>query len=132
APSSACAAMQSAISPPAAVPAARTARSRERRAGQGSSRRQFTLVSRAEPLQLVVAPFAVELGGPLPAQARATLTAQGYEIDLQGPAELPRLLELARSIGLHAPANITSGAARVDLAVAGAWAGFSGGPTTGL
>ncbi len=86
----------------------------------------------ADPFRLVVAPLAMDLGEARSAQARAVITPEDYEIDLQGEADVPRLLQLARSVGLRAPASVSQGSARIDLAVAGTWAGFTGGTTAGM
>ena len=76
-------------------------------------------------LTLVVQPFAVELGGGLPASAQARFSGAGYLLALQGETTLPRLLNLALAIGVAAPRTVASGTARVDLAIAGPWTGFA-------
>jgi hypothetical protein len=86
----------------------------------------------AAPFRLVLQPFSISLGRTRTMQARAELSGHGYEVDLAGTAELPRLLEVGRALGLRAPAAVSSGAARVDLAVAGGWAGFVPPVITGM
>ncbi len=107
------------VSPPPAAPQPRR------------GRRVVAAPATPQPFRLVIAPFAVPLGAPRVAQARAEFTRQGYEIDLTGAADLPRLLEVARVLGVRAPAGIAQGSARVDLALTGGWAGFTPPLTTG-
>ena len=75
-------------------------------------------------LQLEVASFPVALGGAAPASVHATVTRAGYSVSIQGDADLRRLLRVAQGLGVPAPRRDIPGAARVDLDVAGAWAGF--------
>jgi len=50
---------------------------------------------------------------------------------VQGDAELQRLFRVARGLGLHAPTLGASGSARLDLAIAGNWTGFTPPVSTG-
>ena len=69
--------------------------------------------------------FPVRLGGASPAQTQARFSGAGYALRVQGDAALPRLLQVARAIGVAAPQTIASGPARVDLQIAGGWTGFA-------
>jgi len=76
-------------------------------------------------LQLVVPEFDVDLGSAAPAVAKAVITRSQYSVKVQGDADLARLLGVARGLGLAAPQRVMTGAARVDVTIAGAWAGFA-------
>jgi len=102
------------------------------KAPRGRRRSQPVAAVPATPFRLIVQPFTLSLGRARTAQARAELNSQGYEVDLAGNADLPRLLELARVLGVRAPAGVRSGSARVDLALAGGWPGFVPPVTTGM
>jgi hypothetical protein len=89
----------------------------------------FAVKTVAEPAantgyQLSVERFNVALGATQPGSAHAVFVRDGYDIEIAGPAELARLLQLARALGIAAPAAVASGAARVQLRVAGTWPGF--------
>ena len=83
------------------------------------------------PLQLVLAPFALDLGAHTPAIASALVTRADYTISVQGDADLGRLLNVAQGLGIPAPQHPVSGAAHLDLEVRGAWAGFAAPLPTG-
>ena len=85
----------------------------------------------ADGLRLVVTPFPLSLGGTAPATVQASLSAADYQLSVQGDAELQRLLRVARGLGLRAPTLGASGSARLDLRIAGNWAGFSAPVSTG-
>lgn len=85
----------------------------------------------AEP-RLSVGPFEVELGRPSPASVQAWASRSGYNLQVKGETQLQRLLEVARVLGIPASAPTADGAAKVDLQIAGAWAGFAGPKTTGI
>jgi hypothetical protein len=82
-------------------------------------------------LRLVVAPVPVPLGGAAPATVRASVSATDYNLRVEGDAELHRLFQVTRGLGLHAPALNASGSAKLDLQTAGKWTGFSPPVTTG-
>ena len=75
-------------------------------------------------VRLALGPFRLQLEGAAPAVLYASLSRNGYEINLQGEAQLPRLEQVARTLGLHAPPRVKRGTARLDLQVAGQWTGF--------
>jgi uncharacterized protein involved in outer membrane biogenesis len=78
-----------------------------------------------------VGPLALPLGRPTPAVVRAWASASGYSVLLQGDADVKRLLQLARTLGLPATQAAAQGAARVDLEVAGRWFNFPSPAVTG-
>ncbi|HEU5336858.1 MAG TPA: AsmA family protein [Terriglobales bacterium] len=75
-------------------------------------------------LRLALGPFRLALSNGAPAVLYAWLSRNGYEVNLQGEAQLSRLEQVARTLGVHAPPPVKRGNARVDLQVAGLWAGF--------
>jgi len=81
--------------------------------------------------RLVLVPFPVPLGGTAPATVQASLSATDYNMVVEGDAELQRLFRVARGLGLRAPALGASGAARLDLRIAGNWTGFTPPVATG-
>ncbi len=81
-------------------------------------------VSNSE-LRLLVKPFPMALGAISPATASAVFDQQHYSVSLQGEAELARLLNIAKALGIGTPGVGLAGIAQVDLDVAGTWVGFA-------
>ncbi len=81
--------------------------------------------------QVDVGPFNVALGRPTSATVRGQVSRSGYNFLVQGEAEIQRLLEVARTIGLPAPQPAADGEARISLHVGGSWAGFAAAAVTG-
>ena len=73
---------------------------------------------------LSLGPFALRLGPGAPATARGWLSRSAYNFHVEGDAQLQPLLQAARLLGLAAPQPTVDGSARVDLQVAGQWAGL--------
>ena len=78
-----------------------------------------------------VGPFNLALGRPANATVRGQFSRSGYNFLVQGDAEVQRLLEVARTIGLPAPQTAANGEARISLHVGGGWAGFAAPVVTG-
>jgi uncharacterized protein involved in outer membrane biogenesis len=76
-------------------------------------------------------PFDLPLGRPAPATVRAWASRSGYGITLQGDAQVQRLLQLARTVGIPVPHPAAEGLANVELQIAGAWSGFMAPRATG-
>ncbi len=76
-------------------------------------------------LQLVLAPFPIDLGAREPAMASAVVTRTDYALAAEGDADLARLLNVAQGLGIPAPQRAVTGAAHIDLEVRGEWAGFA-------
>jgi uncharacterized protein involved in outer membrane biogenesis len=76
-------------------------------------------------------PFDLELGRPAPATARGWIARSGYSVNIIGDAQVQRLLQVARTVGLPSLSHPADGAAKVDLQVAGSWQGFSAPQLTG-
>src|SRR4029077_4554814 len=54
---------------------------------------------------------------------RGSVSRSGYGFSVQGDAQVQRLLQVARIIGIAAPQLVAQGLARVDLQVTGSWSG---------
>ena len=81
--------------------------------------------------QVMIGPFALALGRPNNAIVRGQFSHTGYSLALQGEAELPRLLDVARMAGLPAPQLSATGGMHVDLHVGGSWTDFAAPLVTG-
>jgi hypothetical protein len=74
---------------------------------------------------VLVKPYAIPLGAASPASASAFFDLASYRIVLSGNAELSRLLDVAKAMGISAPALDLTGEARLDVvSIAGGWTGF--------
>ena len=100
--------------------------------GQRGERRRgsVNLATRIDP-RLDVGPFNLALGGITNATVRGQVSRSGYSFVVQGEAEVQRLLEVARTVGLPAPQAAANGDARISLHVGGDWAGFAAAAVTG-
>jgi hypothetical protein len=67
----------------------------------------------------------------VPASVQGWFTRSGYSISLKGESEIQHLLELARVSGIPATHVGATGSAKLDLLVAGKWAGFATPVATG-
>ena len=94
-------------------------------------RPRMQTLSLAPELRLALGPFRLQLDGGAPAVLYAWLSRSGYEVNVQGEAQLPRLEQVARTLGLHAPPQVSKGTAKLDLMVAGRWTGFPAPAVTG-
>jgi hypothetical protein len=96
-----------------------------------SQRHLRPMPSIAPELRLALGPFRLQLDGGAPAVLYAWLSRSGYEVNLQGEAQLPRLEQMARTLGVHTPPHVKKGTARLDLQIAGLWTGFPAPAVTG-
>lgn len=87
-------------------------------------------VTKLEP-RLDIGPFNVGLGRPAAATVRGQVARSGYNLLVQGDAEVQRLLAVARTIGLAVPQPAAEGEARINLRISGAWTGFAAPSVTG-
>ncbi len=78
-----------------------------------------------------IGPFNLAMGRPSSAVTRGWISYSGYGLTLQGEAQVQRLLQVARTIGIPAPWLAADGVAKVDLQIAGDWPGFKSPSTTG-
>ena len=76
-------------------------------------------------LRLSVKPFPLSLGAASPTTASAIFDPQHYSISLSGEAELARLLNVGKALGVGTPGVGLAGSAQLDLEVAGTWVGFA-------
>ncbi|HEX7962786.1 MAG TPA: AsmA-like C-terminal region-containing protein, partial [Terriglobales bacterium] len=72
-----------------------------------------------------IVPFELDLGGSSESQISGKLSATGYQLHVQGPASISRLLQLARTVGVNAPKSNISGYAFTDVALYGNWKNFA-------
>jgi hypothetical protein len=75
--------------------------------------------------------FSIPLGGATPASASGWISRKGYELRIQGDAELGRLLQVARATGIAGPRFGLFGSAKLDVALSGEWVGFTQPQTSG-
>ena len=75
--------------------------------------------------RFVVGPFSLPLGRPVPATVRGWASHSGYSVIVQGDAQVQRVLQLARMLGIPASQPAAEGLAKLDLQLAGAWSGFA-------
>ncbi len=68
-------------------------------------------------------PVPIPLGGAAPASASGWISARGYNLQVQGDAELARLLQVARATGVASPRFGLFGAAKLDVWLSGNWDG---------
>lgn len=92
--------------------------------------RSSAIPARIDP-RVEVGPFSLALGRTTGATVRGQVSRSGYNFLVQGDAELQRLLEVARTIGLPASQSAASGEARISLHIGGGWAGFAAAAVTG-
>jgi AsmA family len=88
-------------------------------------------VSSPSAVRLEVGPFNLALGRPASATVHGWASRAGYSFAIQGDAQLQRLLQMARTVGIPAPLPAAEGLAKVDLEIAGAWSGFVAPRATG-
>ncbi|HEX4664211.1 MAG TPA: AsmA family protein [Terriglobales bacterium] len=71
----------------------------------------------------VVEPFTVDMGGEV--QVSAAFDPTGYRVDLSGPLDWQRLLQVARVIGLQPPVTDLRGSGVLSARYSGGWQGFA-------
>lgn len=75
--------------------------------------------------RLEIGPFNLALGRIAPATIRGWVSRSGYGFAIQGDAQLQRLLQVARTVGIPTQQPNADGQANVDLQIAGNWSGFT-------
>ncbi len=98
---------------------------------QSTERARRSALPVTNEAQVNVGPFNLPLGRPANATVRGQFSRSGYNVQVQGDAEVQRLLEVARTVGLPAPQPAATGEALLDLHVGGSWAGFVPAAVTG-
>jgi hypothetical protein len=75
--------------------------------------------------RLEIGPFNLALGRGGPAIVKGWIAHSGYGFAIQGDAQLQRLLQVARTVGIPTQQPNADGQANVDLQIAGSWSGFT-------
>ena len=91
----------------------------------GRARRAAAQKVPDEP-QLALGPFPIKFGRPTPATVEGRITRSGYNLSIDGEAEVQRLLQVARIAGLPANHPAVVGWAKVALQIGGPWSAFAG------
>jgi hypothetical protein len=81
--------------------------------------------------RIEMGPFALAMGRPAPAAVQGWVSRSGYSLGVTGDAQIQRLLQLAKTVGLAAPHLAAAGTAQVGLQIAGQWSGFAAPSVTG-
>ncbi len=76
--------------------------------------------------------FDLPMGTDRVLTAHGWVSRTGYSVSLDGDAQVQRLLQLARLVGMPALRPTADGQAKIDLQVAGEWSGFAAPITTGV
>ncbi len=74
-------------------------------------------------MRIEFGPFPLALGRAVPAQARGWVGKSGYGIAVRGDGEVSHALRMASLLGLQAVKSAAEGAVKMDLQIAGSWAG---------
>jgi len=80
---------------------------------------------------LEVGPFNLALERPAPATVHAWFSRSDYRLQIEGDAEIQRLLQLGRIVGLPVSQPAADGLAKVDLQIVGNWSAFTPARTLG-
>ena len=95
------------------------------RPGTDRARRYASAGKAPDEPQLALGPFAIKLGRASPATVEGWITRSGYQLSMDGEAEVQRLLQMARIAGLPATHPAVVGWAKVALQVGGPWSAFA-------
>ncbi|MGA9509922.1 MAG: AsmA family protein [Candidatus Sulfotelmatobacter sp.] len=74
-------------------------------------------------MRIEFGPFPLALGRPVPAQARGWVGRSGYAIAVHGDGEVSHTLRMASLLGLQPVKSSAEGSVKMDLQIAGSWAG---------
>ena len=88
-----------------------------------TSRRSGEIAGTAPAIEVSPFHFALSKSGA-PVQIQGSFSATGYDLQLAGDAQLPRLLQLARTAGVPVPNFNADGMAHLELQLAGGWKNF--------
>lgn len=92
---------------------------------KAKARRNRALLPSLAETRLSLGPFDLALGRPQPATIQGWVSRSGYGLLIQGEAQVQRLLQVARTVGVPAPRPAADGIAKIDLQIAGNWSGFT-------
>ena len=94
-------------------------------ATEGKFRATLHEIGTSTETHLDIGPFSLALGRPASVSVGGWASRSGYSFEIQGEAQVPRLLQAARMVGISAPQPAADGFARIDLQIGGAWSGFA-------
>jgi hypothetical protein len=72
-----------------------------------------------------IGPFPLKLARSGPATVQGWMARSGYSVSIKGDADVRRISQLARVAGVPAIHPTATGSAKLDLQMAGQWAGFA-------
>jgi uncharacterized protein involved in outer membrane biogenesis len=78
----------------------------------------------ADDDRLLFPSISFDMGGAMPMQALAWISPKGYQLLIHGDAELARLMQVARVLGIGVPRFQALGPALVSVELSGEWRGF--------
>jgi uncharacterized protein involved in outer membrane biogenesis len=78
----------------------------------------------ADDDRLLFPSFTFNLGAAMPVEALAWISPQGYRLLIHGDAELSRLMEVSRALGIGVPRFQALGPALISIELGGEWKGF--------
>ena len=85
----------------------------------------FPELPSAEPGRIIgTSTFAVPLSSGPPALANGWVSPNGYAIRIKGEAEILRLVQVGRALGIAVPKIGTYGSANINLDISGKWVGL--------
>lgn len=106
------------------VPFSLRTRLLERSARQSRGPQPTPSLKEPDEPHLAFGPVPLKLGRPIPATLAVWITQSGYNLSIDGDADIPRLLEVARITGVPAIHPALTGFAKVNLQVMGNWYRF--------
>jgi AsmA protein len=88
-----------------------------------TSRSQRKPMPQITPARAVLEDFSLDLGGKV--EVSASFDLQGYRMNMTGPADLKRLMQAGRAIGLHPPTTDLEGSGLIAAQYSGEWSHFA-------
>jgi len=85
----------------------------------------------APDCRIEIGPFHVTMGKLAPVLVYGWLARSGYDFEVQGEGQVPRLLQTARLVGLPVLPVAAEGSAKLDLQISGDWSGAVASRATG-
>ena len=89
------------------------------------------VAGQANEAHLSVGAFPLKLARSGSATVQGWIARSGYSISIKGDADVRRIVQLARVAGVQAIHPTATGSAKLDLQMAGQWAGFAAPTITG-
>lgn len=78
-----------------------------------------------------IGPFTLPMGKGHSLAIEGSIQRSGYRLSVEGDTQVQRILQVAQTLGLHAPQPVADGDAQLNLQISGSWAGFAAPLTTG-